>query len=238
MSYIFSKIYQILGFDKKIKLHRFIYYINLSFINCLTVQRNRGEWRDNWPTKFDTANPPQLIPNPCATQDSSDLWLLRVGRVGHAPTPFESETHPTCVCVCVYTGEKEIHRKEIRIASHKFSSQRQPRFLVLIFKAHAAIYYSTTVRICIFSPRILEPPPCLGRFEARLTQILFELPWFTATTRVLQILLSCMETRERDLRGQWIFVVGKEKNYYFESNLFFLNRIRRKYVSRLEKYWF
>lgn len=161
MSYIFSKIYQILGFDKKIKLHRFIYYINLSFINCLTVQRNRGEWRDNWPTKFDTANPPQLIPNPCATQDSSDLWLLRVGRVGHAPTPFESETHPTCVCVCVYTGGKEIqeiHRKEIRIASHKFSSQRQPRFLVLIFKARAAIYYSTTVRICIFSPRILEPP--------------------------------------------------------------------------------
>lgn len=159
MSYIFSKIYQILGFDKKIKLHRFIYYINLSFINCLAVQRNRGEWRDNWPTKFDTANPPQLIPNPCATQDSSDLWLLRVGRVGHAPTPFESETHPTCVCVCVYTGGKEIHRKEIRIASHKFSSQRQPRFLVLIFKARAAIYYSTTVRICIFSPRILEPPP-------------------------------------------------------------------------------
>lgn len=102
MSYIFSKIYQILGFDKKIKLHRFIYYINLSFINCLTVQRNRGEWRDNWPTKFDTANPPQFIPNPCATQDSSDLWLLRVGRVGHAPTPFESETHPTCVCVCVF----------------------------------------------------------------------------------------------------------------------------------------
>lgn len=70
--------------------------------------------------------------------------------------------HILLVCVCVYTGGKEIqeiHRKEIRIASHKFSSQRQPRFLVLIFKARAAIYYSTTVRICIFSPRILEPPP-------------------------------------------------------------------------------
>lgn len=66
--------------------------------------------------------------------------------------------HILLVCVCVYTGGKEIHRKEIRIASHKFSSQRQPRFLVLIFKARAAIYYSTTVRICIFSPRILEPP--------------------------------------------------------------------------------
>lgn len=104
---------------------------------------------------------------------------------------------------------------------HKFSSQWQPRFLVLIFKARAAIYYSTTAYLHIFVPILERLAPCLGRFEARLTQILFELPWFTAT-RSTNTFISHGKQRVRDSRGQWIFVYERRsENYYFESNLSF-----------------
>lgn len=139
--------------------------------------------------------------------------------VSAAPTPFESKTHPSCnvAHVCVFIRmERRYTRKDPHC--HKFSSQWQPRFLVLIFKARAAIYYSTTAYLHIFVPILERLAPCLGRFEARLTQILFELPWFTAT-RSTNTFISRGKQRVRDSRGQWIFVYERRsENYYFESN--------------------
>lgn len=156
------------------------------------IVENGADIVDNWATKFDTAQPCATYPLLRPRVPVISGWYVSVTR--------QRLSNLRHVCVCAFIRVVE---GRIRIASHKFSSQRQPRFLVLIFKAHAAIYYSTTAYLHIFVA--ISGSGCSLFASIR---ILFELAWFTTRCTTYNFIL-------RQKRGFEIYMDGNESNLSF-----------------------